>query len=52
MISLAHHGVTVIPFDEVRRWSSARALAAQIIVAEANGARWNHATWSLDWPRP
>ena len=52
MIQLAHRGVTTIPFDEVRRWSAARATAAQIVVAESEGGRWNPATWSIDWPKP
>ena len=52
MILLAHRGVTTIPFEEVRSWSSARVLAAQIIVAEANGGRWNPQAWSMEWPKP
>ena len=52
MILLAHRGVTTIPFDEVRRWSNARATAAQIVLAEAEGGRWNAHTQTIDWPKP
>ena len=51
MILLAHRGVTSIPWSEVQAWSSARALAAQIVVAEANGGKWNAEAWEVQWPR-
>ena len=52
MILLAHRGVTQIPFEHVRHWSAARAVAAQAVIAEAEGGRWNASTQSVDWPKP
>jgi hypothetical protein len=50
MILLAHRGVTSVPWSEVQTWSPARMLAAQIVVAEANGGKWNPAAWEVEWP--